>query len=119
MKRNLLILFAVCLGSALGCGTRRPPNTFRQKLVTLGLDGLDPRFVRRWMIAGKLPNPTKLADRGGGMHTLETTRSPDSPTTWGRPVNAGSHTRIIAISPTVLKYFGVPIPGDIDVQPLF
>jgi predicted AlkP superfamily phosphohydrolase/phosphomutase len=28
-------------------------------------------------------------------------------------------TRIIDIGPTVLKYFGVPIPKDIDGKPLF
>jgi len=27
--------------------------------------------------------------------------------------------RIIDIAPTVLKYFGVPIPTDIDGKPLF
>jgi hypothetical protein len=94
VKRNLLILFAVCLGSALGCGTRRPPNTFRQKLVILGFDGLDPRPVRRWISEGKLPNLKKLADRGGGVHALETTHSPESPTAWASfatGVNAGKH----------------------------
>jgi len=32
---------------------------------------------------------------------------------------AGSATNIIDIAPTVLKYFGLPIPGDIDGKPLF
>src|SRR5450759_3186480 len=36
-----------------------------------------------------------------------------------RPMTAGSNMRIIDISPTVLKYFGLPIPGDIDGKPLF
>ena len=36
-----------------------------------------------------------------------------------RPVSAGALARIIDISPTVLKYFGLPIPGDIDGKPLF
>jgi predicted AlkP superfamily phosphohydrolase/phosphomutase len=36
-----------------------------------------------------------------------------------RPIAAGSSARIIDIAPTVLKYFGVPIPSEIDGKPLF
>jgi hypothetical protein len=32
---------------------------------------------------------------------------------------AGPAARIIDIAATVLKYFGLPIPSDIDGQPLF
>ena len=32
---------------------------------------------------------------------------------------AAGSARIIDIAPTVLKYFGVPIPDDIDGRPLF
>ena len=94
MKRNLFVLLAVCLGSALGCGTRRSPETFHQKLVILGFDGLDPRLVQRWMNEGKLPNLKKLASQGGGVHALETTHSPESPAAWASfatGVNAGKH----------------------------
>jgi len=35
------------------------------------------------------------------------------------PVAAGSATNIMDIAPTVLKYFGLPIPSDIDGKPLF
>jgi predicted AlkP superfamily phosphohydrolase/phosphomutase len=35
-----------------------------------------------------------------------------------RPIGEGP-ARIIDIAPTVLKYFGVPIPSDIDGKPLF
>src|SRR5262249_7825759 len=36
-----------------------------------------------------------------------------------RPVPAGSALQIIDIAPTVLKYFGLPIPPDIDGKPIF
>jgi predicted AlkP superfamily phosphohydrolase/phosphomutase len=36
-----------------------------------------------------------------------------------RALAAGSDARIIDIAPTVLKYFGVPIPSDIDGRSLF
>ncbi len=35
-----------------------------------------------------------------------------------RPIN-GAHPDIMDIAPTVLKYFGVPIPSDIDGKPIF
>jgi arylsulfatase A-like enzyme len=35
------------------------------------------------------------------------------------PIPAGAVTQIIDIAPTVLKYFGVTIPSDIDGRPIF
>ena len=94
MKRILLALLVVCLGAALACGTRRAPEKFRQKLVILGFDGMDPKLVQKWMDEGKLPNMQKLAKRGGGVRPLTTTHSPESPTAWASfatGVNAGKH----------------------------
>src|SRR5690606_2737950 len=64
------------------------------KLVILGFDGLDPDLVERWMGEGKLPHMAALAADGGGLHRLETTHSPESPTAWASfatGVNAGKH----------------------------
>jgi predicted AlkP superfamily phosphohydrolase/phosphomutase len=36
-----------------------------------------------------------------------------------RPLPSGRDLNIIDIAPTVLKYFGVPIPSDIDGKPIF
>ncbi len=94
MKRPFLALLVVCLGALVACGTRRPPEKFHQKLVVLGFDGMDPRLVQKWMDEGKLPNLKKLASRSGGVHPLETTHSPESPTAWASfatGVNAGKH----------------------------
>src|SRR5258706_8114977 len=94
VKRCCLVLLVACLGTAAACGTRRPPETFHQKLVILGFDGLDPRLVQKWMDDGKLPNLKKLADAGGGVRALGTTHSPESPTAWASfatGVNAGKH----------------------------
>ncbi len=88
-----LALSIVCLGAG-ACGPRRAPEKFHQKLVILGFDGMDPRLVQRWMDEGKLPNMQKLAKRGSGVHPLETTHSPESPTAWASfatGVNAGKH----------------------------
>jgi hypothetical protein len=36
-----------------------------------------------------------------------------------KPLRPGAMVDIIDIAPTVLKYFAVPIPSDIDGKPLF
>ena len=93
MRRLSFVLFSVCIGLAIACGARRAPEKFQQKLVILGFDGLDPRLVRKWMDEGKLPNMQKVAKQGG-LHRLETTHSPESPTAWASfatGVNAGKH----------------------------
>jgi predicted AlkP superfamily phosphohydrolase/phosphomutase len=93
VRRFSLIVSSVCLAIAVACGGQRPPEKFHKKLVILGFDGMDPRLVRKWMDEGKLPNMQKLAKRGG-LHPLETTHSPESPTAWASfatGVNAGKH----------------------------
>lgn len=35
-----------------------------QKLMVLGVDGLDPRFSRRMIDNGKMPNLKKIVERG-------------------------------------------------------
>jgi len=92
VKRLLFSSAVVCL--TLSCSGGRPPEKFRQKLVILGFDGMDPRLVQKWMDEGKLPNMQKLAKRGSGVRPLETTHSPESPTAWASfatGVNAGKH----------------------------
>ncbi|MBW8867004.1 MAG: alkaline phosphatase family protein [Acidobacteria bacterium] len=94
MKPIVLALLIVCCGTALACGPSHPPEKFKQKLVILGFDGMDPRLVQRWMDEGKLPNLKKLASRGSGVRALGTTHSPESPTAWASfatGVNAGKH----------------------------
>ena len=94
MKRLTLALLVVSLGTALACGSRRAPEKFKQKLVILGFDGMDPRLVQKWMDEGKLPNMKKLATSGSGVRPLGTTHSPESPTAWASfatGVNAGKH----------------------------
>lgn len=72
---------AICVGLSTisllltACAGERSPQ-FHQKLVLIGIDGLDPDLVTRFMNAGKLPNIRKLS-RQGAMQRLETTPSPD------------------------------------------
>ena len=52
-----------------------------QKLIFLGLDGLDPALAERYMAEGKLPNLSRLREQGG-FHRLRTTFPALSPVAW-------------------------------------
>ncbi len=52
-----------------------------QRLIFLGLDGLDPRLTERYMAAGKLPNLSRLKTQGS-FHKLRTTFPSLSPVAW-------------------------------------
>jgi predicted AlkP superfamily phosphohydrolase/phosphomutase len=83
---------ALALG-AVHCGRSAPPEKFKQKLVILGYDGMDPVLTERWMAEGRLPNLAKLAAQGG-FSRLGTSHSPESPTSWSSfatGTNAGKH----------------------------
>ncbi|HXW04016.1 MAG TPA: alkaline phosphatase family protein [Vicinamibacterales bacterium] len=91
------LALSICLLAGLlpsgACGTARPSQGTRPKLVVLGFDGLDPDLVERWMKAGQLPNLARVASRGG-LYPLATTHSPESPTAWASfatGVNPGKH----------------------------
>ncbi|MGH9176430.1 MAG: alkaline phosphatase family protein, partial [Vicinamibacterales bacterium] len=92
MRKLVLVAAMLHLALMLGCSSANQ-SAFKQKLVILGFDGMDPDLAEKWMKAGKLPNFTKLAAEGG-MFPLETTHSPESPTAWASfatGVNAGKH----------------------------
>ena len=52
-----------------------------RRLIFLGLDGLDPRLTERFMAEGKLPNLSRLKERGS-FHRLRTTFPALSPVAW-------------------------------------
>ncbi|MCA9115874.1 MAG: alkaline phosphatase family protein [Planctomycetaceae bacterium] len=64
-----------------------------QRVVVVGLDGLDPGRTRRLMNEGRLPHLQKLAD-SGSFSDLRTTLPPISPVAWSSfmtGVNPGKH----------------------------
>ena len=64
-----------------------------KRVVVVGLDGLDPRRVRKLMDEGRLPNFKQLADQGT-FTALGTTLPPISPVAWSTfmtGVNPGKH----------------------------
>lgn len=61
---------------------KRPPNPPRvRRAVLIGLDGLDPGLVERFMAEGRLPNMKKLAELGR-FQRLATTFPAMSPVAW-------------------------------------
>jgi predicted AlkP superfamily phosphohydrolase/phosphomutase len=88
-----LTFVVVCVSLAAACSALSGPAPFAQKLVIVGFDGMDPDLTERWIKEGRLPNLAKLRAQGG-LHRLETTHSPESPTAWASfatGMNAGKH----------------------------
>lgn len=64
-----------------------------QRVIVLGIDGLDPNLLERWMDEGKLPNFNRLR-KGGTFARLGTTIPPESPVAWmsaATGLNPGRH----------------------------
>jgi predicted AlkP superfamily phosphohydrolase/phosphomutase len=62
-------------------------------VLILGLDGVDPGLLRRWMKEGKLPHLARLAS-GGSYAPLATSIPPESPVAWSNfatGLNPGGH----------------------------
>lgn len=94
LASSSLLVAAVALVACSGRGrTPAPPPTtpgtgavaaHQGRLVVLGFDGVDPRWMERWANEGKLPNLAKLMKaRGGAQYRhLESTNPPQSPVAW-------------------------------------
>ncbi|TPV94437.1 MAG: nucleotide pyrophosphatase [Myxococcales bacterium FL481] len=87
----LLLSIVVAAGALLSWPARRAWRWWTRvaldhapavrRAVVVGLDGLDPGLVERFMDAGKLPNMRRLADRGT-FSRLATTYPAMSPVAW-------------------------------------
>jgi predicted AlkP superfamily phosphohydrolase/phosphomutase len=63
------------------------------RLIVLGIDGMDPQLLRRYMGEGILPNLSKLAGMGGFIE-LGTSTPPQSPVAWSNFItgmDSGGH----------------------------
>jgi predicted AlkP superfamily phosphohydrolase/phosphomutase len=67
-------------------GTAAPaqPAQPKGRLLMLGFDGVDPRWLEQWAAQGKLPTLKKLMDANGGKsyRRLASTNPPQSPVAW-------------------------------------
>jgi predicted AlkP superfamily phosphohydrolase/phosphomutase len=88
---GLLILSATAL--LLSCQHANRNWQGEQKLIILGVDGMDPQLLKQFMDEGKMPNFSKLAARGS-FRLLGTSIPPQSPVAWSNLItgmNAGGH----------------------------
>lgn len=97
MKRaaGLAALSTVGVGSGaywLG-SVRRVSKSLGQKVIVIGIDGMDPRLCASMMQEGLLPNLSKISS-AGGFSSLGTSTPPQSPVAWANFINGagpGSH----------------------------
>ena len=71
----------------------RPLARRFKKVVVIGLDGLEPKLVERWLAAGALPNLARLESLGG-RSTVATTSPAQTPVAWSTfatGLNPGGH----------------------------
>ncbi|MFO7691550.1 MAG: alkaline phosphatase family protein [Vicinamibacterales bacterium] len=90
---SVLLLSAALAIGAVSCQKANAPSEYSQKVVILGFDGMDPELTEQWMAEGQLPHLARLAAQGG-FYRLETSHSPESPTSWASFAtgsNAGKH----------------------------
>ena len=87
-------LAVVDLTALASCGRRASAPVARErKVILLGLDGMDPGLVSRWMAEGKLPHLDRLRSTGG-FRGVASSIPPQSPVAWATLITGrdpGSH----------------------------
>jgi predicted AlkP superfamily phosphohydrolase/phosphomutase len=81
-------------------------NAKIEKLIFLGLDGLDPTLTEKFMAAGKLPNLARLRQQGG-FNRLRTTFPALSPVAWSTfatGVNPARHSMFDFLNRSLNSY---------------
>jgi predicted AlkP superfamily phosphohydrolase/phosphomutase len=83
LKAGLAASAALSLGGA----PRIAPRAYgkakpARKMIILGIDGLDPNLMRRWIDEGRLPAFRRLLEAGGDFRPLGTSLPPQSPVAW-------------------------------------
>jgi len=81
------------LGLLASCEHARDRAFASKKMIILGVDGLDPDLLTKFMAEGKMPNFARLAGEGS-FRRLTTSIPPQSPVAWSNLItgmNAGGH----------------------------
>ncbi len=90
----------VFAGLLLVCATALLPSCQRargdwhgeQRLIILGIDGMDPQLLKQFMREGKMPNFSKLASQGS-FRLLTTSIPPQSPVAWSNLITGNERRR--------------------------
>ncbi len=87
-------LCAAPLSALASCSRRRGTGQrFAKKVIVLGMDGMDPVLVKRFVAEGRMPTFAKIMNRGS-FGPLSTTMPPQSPVAWASFItgtNPGGH----------------------------
>jgi predicted AlkP superfamily phosphohydrolase/phosphomutase len=136
-------VFIACFVALLGaCGEKKAPagpaeqplqgapeaKAAKGRLVMLGFDGVDPRWLEAWAKEGKLPALKQLMEENGGKGYLRlgSTNPPQSPVAWtsfATGTQPGAHgifdfiSRTISDSPTGLPVSLRVATTSFEVQP--
>jgi len=89
----LIPLCALIPALFLSCQRARGGSAGGKKLIILGIDGMDPDLLTKFMAEGKMPNFARLAEQGS-FRRLTTSIPPQSPVAWSNLItgmNAGGH----------------------------
>src|ERR1700692_1250766 len=89
----LLAWCAAGIALLVSCEHARGGAVGSRKLIILGIDGLDPDLLTKFMAEGKMPNFASLAKKGS-FRELTTSIPPQSPVAWSNLItgmNAGGH----------------------------
>ena len=92
-------------------------RTDTKRVLILGLDGLDPGLLSKWMDEGHLPNFKKLAT-AGSFHKLASSVPPISPVAWSSfatGVDASRHNIYDFLGRDLKSY--LPILSSTDIRP--
>ena len=86
-------LLAAALGVSRSLSHSAAPPAPHNKLIILGIDGMDPLLLQQFIAAGKMPHFAALAASGGFL-PLQTSIPPQSPVAWANLItgmNPGGH----------------------------
>jgi predicted AlkP superfamily phosphohydrolase/phosphomutase len=89
----LLVVCAASVVALVSCQHVRAGGVSSRKVIILGIDGLDPDLLTKFMGEGKMPNFARLAAEGS-FRRLTTSVPPQSPVAWSNLItgmNAGGH----------------------------
>jgi predicted AlkP superfamily phosphohydrolase/phosphomutase len=95
-RLRVALVLASCVAALvpiLSCERARGGDKTARKMIILGVDGLDPDLLTKFMADGKMPNFARLAQQGS-FERLTTSIPPQSPVAWANLItgmNAGGH----------------------------
>src|SRR5215471_13880273 len=88
-------LLALCVAalSWMVSSERANAGATEKKLIVIGVDGMDPDLLAKFMAEGSMPNFSRLAQQGS-FRKLTSSIPPQSPVAWSNLItgmNAGGH----------------------------